>query len=191
MDLAFKHLRLKNGTSDLQRTLMPVSVAENAENSMVTWNRLDDVDKPRWTVELEAYGLQALTTDYIRGLGQVHLEDVQVLILLAALFQDLPYGDDHVDCPSVSSEATMKLGDDIIQRVLCDTVHYDACYDLSCNTQYRDVSVVVTGCSDLSLLSLYSWTMLASLNLSWGTEPLTQIAASTQWAWLRWPLLPP
>ena len=96
---------------------MPVSVAENAENSMVTWNRLDDVDKPRWTVELEAYGLQALTTDYIRGLGQVHLEDVQVLILLAALFQDLPYGDDHVDCPSVSSEATMKLGDDIC-RVL-------------------------------------------------------------------------
>ena len=43
----------------------------------------------------------------------------------------------------------------------------------------------------LSPLSLYSWTMLASLNLSWGTEPLTQIAASTQWAWLQWPLLPP
>ena len=41
----------------------------------------------------------------------------------------------------------MTLGDDVIQRVLCGTVQYDACYDLSCNTQHRDASVVITGCS--------------------------------------------
>ena len=113
------------------------SVFHCASHHSIT-KRLDDVDQPRWTVELEAYGLQALMTNYITGIGQVHLQGVQVLILLAALFQD---------CPSVSSEATKTLGEDIIQRVLCDTVQYDACYDLSCNTQHRDASVVITGCS--------------------------------------------
>ena len=50
--------------------------------------------------------------DRIKGLGQVHKEDVQALILLAALFLDLSYGEYYVDCPSVSPEGTLTLGDE-------------------------------------------------------------------------------
>ena len=50
--------------------------------------------------------------DRIKGLGQVHKEDVQALILLAALFLDLSYGEYYVDCPSVSPEGTKTLGDE-------------------------------------------------------------------------------
>ena len=50
--------------------------------------------------------------DRIKGLGQVHKEDVQALILLAALFLDLSYREYYVDCPSVSPEGTLTLGDE-------------------------------------------------------------------------------
>ena len=50
--------------------------------------------------------------DGIKGLGQVHKEDVQALILLAALFLDLSYEEYYVDCPSVSPEGTLTLGDE-------------------------------------------------------------------------------
>ena len=40
--------------------------------------------------------------DRIKGLGQVHKEDVQALILLAALFLDLSYGEYYVDRKYVS-----------------------------------------------------------------------------------------
>ena len=56
----------------------------------------------------------AVTTACIKRLGQVHQKDVQVAILLAALFFDLSHGEEHVDCPLVSPEATLTLGD-IIQ----------------------------------------------------------------------------
>ena len=114
--------------------------------------RPDDVENPQWTAKVEEYGPQALTTDPIKGLGQVHKENVKVLILLTALFLDLSYGEYHVDCPSVSSEGTLTLRDDIIQEVVCDTVQYDARHDLSCNTQKRDASVVVTECSVIFVL---------------------------------------
>ena len=81
--------------------------------------RSDDVENPQWTAKLEEYGQKALTTNRIEGLGQVHKENVQVLILLAALFLDLSYGEYHVDCPSVSSEGTLTLRDDIMQEVPC------------------------------------------------------------------------
>ena len=81
-----------------------------------------DVENPQWTAKLEEYGPQALTTNCIEGLGQVHKENVQALILLAELFLDLSHGEYHVDCPSVSSEGTVTLRDDIIQEVVCDTV---------------------------------------------------------------------
>ena len=51
-------------------------------------------------------------TDRIKGLGQVHKEDVQALILLALFFLDLSYGEYYVDCPSVSPEGTLTLGDE-------------------------------------------------------------------------------
>ena len=51
--------------------------------------RPDDVENPQWTAKLEEYGPRVLTTDPIEGLGQVHKENAQVLILLAALFLDL------------------------------------------------------------------------------------------------------
>ena len=114
--------------------------------------RPDDVEKPQWTAKLEEYGPQALTTDPIEGLGQVHKENAQVLTLLAALFLDLSYGEYHVDCPSVSSEGTLTLRHNIIQEVVCDTVQYDTRQDLSWNTQQRDASVVVTGCSVIFVL---------------------------------------
>ena len=65
---------------------------------------------------LRSYGQQTLTTDCIKGLSQVHKEDVQVLILLAYFpWIFTSYGEDYVDCPSVSLEAAMlTLGDDII-----------------------------------------------------------------------------
>ena len=50
--------------------------------------------------------------DGIKGLGQVNKEDVQALILLAALFLDLSYEEYYVDCPSVSPEGTMTLADE-------------------------------------------------------------------------------
>ena len=50
--------------------------------------------------------------DGIKGLGQVHKEDVQALILLAALFRVLSYGEYYVDCPCVSPEGTLTLGDE-------------------------------------------------------------------------------
>ena len=50
--------------------------------------------------------------DGIKGLGQVNKEDEQALILLAALFRDLSYGEYYVDCPSVSPESTLTLGDE-------------------------------------------------------------------------------
>ena len=81
-----------------------------------------DVENPQWTAKLEEYGPQALTTNRIEGLGQLHKENVQALILLAELFLDLSHGEYHVDCPSVSSEGTVTLRDDIIQEVVCDTV---------------------------------------------------------------------
>ena len=84
--------------------------------------RPGDVENPQWTAKLEEYGPQALTTNRIEGLGQVHKENVQALILLAELFLDLSYEEYHVDCPSVSSEGTVTLRDDIIQEVVCDTV---------------------------------------------------------------------
>ena len=93
-----------------------------------------------------------ITTDRIEGLGQVHKENVKVLILLAALFLDLSYGEYHVDCPPVSSEGTLTLRDDIMQEVVCDTVQYDTRQDLSWNTQQRDASVIVTGCSVIFVL---------------------------------------
>ena len=114
--------------------------------------RPDDVENPQWTAKLEKYGPQALTTDPIEGLGQVQKENAQVLILLAALFLDLSYGEYHVDCLSVSSEGTLTLRDDIIEEVVCDTVRYDTRQDLSWNTQQRDASVVVTGCSVIFVL---------------------------------------
>lgn len=82
--------------------------------------RPDDVDKSRWTAKLEEYGQQTLTTDCIKSLGQVHKEDVQVLILLAYIsWFFTSYGEDYVDCPSVSLEAAMlTLGDDIMQLVV-------------------------------------------------------------------------
>ena len=114
--------------------------------------RPDDVENPQWTAKLEEYGPQALTTDPGEGLGQVHKENAQVLILLAALFLDLSYGEYHVDFVSVSSEGTLTLRDDIIQEVVCDTVQYDTRQDLSWNIQQRDASVVVTGCSVIFVL---------------------------------------
>ena len=114
--------------------------------------RSDDVENPQWTAKLEEYGPQALTTDPIEGLGQVHKENALVLILLAALFLDLSYGEYHVDCLSVSSEGTLTLRDDTIEEVVCDTVQYDTRQDLSWNTQQRDASVVVTGCSVIFVL---------------------------------------
>ena len=84
--------------------------------------RSDDVENPQWTAKLEEYGPQAHTTDRIEGVGQVHKENVKVLILLAALFLDLSYGEYYVDCSSVSSEGTLTLSDDIMQEVVCDTV---------------------------------------------------------------------
>lgn len=80
----------------------------------------DDVDKSRWTVKLEEYGQQTLTTDCIKGLGRVHKEDVQVLILLAYFFWIFTsYGEDYVVCLCVSLQASMlTLGDDIIQLVV-------------------------------------------------------------------------
>ena len=102
--------------------------------------RSDDVENPQWTAKLEEYGQKALTTNRIEGLGQVHKENAQVLILLAALFLDLSYGEYHVDCPSVSSEGTLTLRDDIMQEVVCDTVQYDTLQDPSWNTQKRDAS---------------------------------------------------
>ena len=50
--------------------------------------------------------------DGIKGLGQVNKEDVQALILLAALFLDLSYEEYYVDCPSVSPEGTLTLADE-------------------------------------------------------------------------------
>ena len=76
--------------------------------------RPDDVDKPRWTAKLEEHGSQAVTTACIKRRGQVHQKDVQVAILLAALFFDLSYGEEHVNCLLVSPEATLTLGN-IIQ----------------------------------------------------------------------------
>lgn len=69
---------------------------------------------------LRSYGQQTLTTDCIKGLGRVHKEDVQVLILLAYFsWIFTSYGEDYVDCLSVSLEAAMLiLGDDIIQLVV-------------------------------------------------------------------------
>ena len=49
-------------------------------------------------------------TDRIKVLGQVHKEDVQALILFAALSLDISYGEYYVDCPSVSPEGTLTLG---------------------------------------------------------------------------------
>ena len=42
----------------------------------------------------------------------MHKEDVEALILLAALFLDLSHGEYYVDCPSVSPEGTLTLGDE-------------------------------------------------------------------------------
>ena len=69
---------------------------------------------------LSSYGQQTLTTDCIKGLGRVHKEDGQVLILLAYFsWIFTSYGEDYVDCLSVSLEAAMLiLGDDIIQLVV-------------------------------------------------------------------------
>lgn len=65
---------------------------------------------------LRSYGQQTLTTDCIKGLSQVYKEDVQVLILLAYFsWIFTSYGEDYVDCSSVSLEAAMlTIGDDII-----------------------------------------------------------------------------
>ena len=51
------------------------------------------VENAQWTAKLEEYSPQALTTDRIEGLGQVHKENAQVLILLAERFLDLSYGE--------------------------------------------------------------------------------------------------
>lgn len=63
-----------------------------------------------------------------------------------------------------SAESTMTLGDDIIRRVVCGTVQYDALMRAmifpAIRTQHRDASV-----DALLPLSLYRWTMLAYLNL--------------------------
>ena len=155
--LALNRLRSKNRTSHLWRTVMPVSVAESAENSMVAnIKRVGASIQPFLTLlesgNGEEYGPQALTIDPIEGLGQVHKENALVLSLLAALFLDLSYGEYHVDCPSVSSEGTLTLRHNIIQEVVCDTVQYDTRQDLSWNTQQRDASVVVTGCSVIFVL---------------------------------------
>ena len=68
------------------------------------------------------------------------------------IFSDLSYGEYHVDCRAVSPEGTRTLGDETIEEAVCDTAQYDACHDLSWNTQQRDASVVVTGCSVISVL---------------------------------------
>ena len=68
------------------------------------------------------------------------------------IFLDLCYGEYHFDCPSVFPEGTLTLGHEIIQEVACDTAQYDECHEISWNTQRRDASVAVTGCSVIFVL---------------------------------------
>ena len=68
------------------------------------------------------------------------------------IFLDLSYGEYHVDCPSVSPEGTLTLGQEIIQEVVCDTAQYDEFHEISWNTQRRDASVAVTRCSVIFVL---------------------------------------
>ena len=54
----------------------------------------------------------------------------------------------------------------------CDTVQYDACYDFSCNTQHRDASVVITGCSvTFVLVQLDDVGVLELILRHWALDP--------------------
>ena len=124
--------------------VIPASVLESAENSMVANIRLnrvgakshpcftpldtgkgsdtavfhyashhaimersDDADKLWWTAKLGQNGPQALTTDGIKRLRQVHKQDVEVLVLFTALLLQLAKSEDHVDCSPIAPEATL------------------------------------------------------------------------------------
>ena len=121
-------VRVKRAGASTQPCLMPLDKGKGSDTNLFfhyashhsNKERPDDVDKSRWTAKLEEYGQQTLTTDCIKGLGRVHKEDVQVLILLAYFsWIFTSYGEDYVVCLCVSLEASMlTLGDDIIQLVV-------------------------------------------------------------------------
>ena len=78
-------------------------------NATYTASDLRQEDHLRDVRVLHSNHTSNLPTDLIKGLGQVHKEDVRALILLAALFLDLSYGEYYVDRPSVSPEGTLTL----------------------------------------------------------------------------------
>ena len=103
----------------------------------------DDADEPFWTTELGQDGPQTPTADGIKSLCEIHKQYVEVLVLLAALLLYLAYREDHVYCSPVMPEASLALGDYIVQQVLSDAVQDDTGHDLPCYAQERDATVVV------------------------------------------------
>ena len=103
------------------------------------------------------------------------------------LFPEIPWI--GVDCPTVSSEGTLTLRDDIMQEVVCDTgsVWYAPRSFLEYSTARCFCDCHRMFCHLCSCTGWSCWRPWSPEALS----PCRKTAASTQWAWLRWPLLPP
>lgn len=123
------NVRVKRAGTRTQPCLMPLETGKGSDTNLFfstmpaiipTRRDLMMLTNLGGQPSLRSYGQQTLTTDCIKGLGRVHKEDVQVLILLAYFsWIFTSYGEDYVDCLSVSLEAAMLiLGDDIIQLVV-------------------------------------------------------------------------
>ncbi|VDL96363.1 unnamed protein product [Schistocephalus solidus] len=79
----------------------------------------------------------------VKGFRQIHEGSEEASAHLQALLLQLVSGEDHVDCSSVSSEATLALREQNLFQVSVQAIEENAGEDLSGDDQLRDSSVVV------------------------------------------------
>ena len=97
--------------------------------------RLQEVDRLCRASERFQNGPQSCPADGVKGLCQIHREEVDVLSLFPALLSGLSGGKDRVPCASVAAETPLSLGDNALQEVFSQSVDKDASQEFTSYAQ--------------------------------------------------------
>ena len=105
----------------------------------------DDGDELSWASVLHHDFPKTLSTNSVKGLGQIDIGGVQVDILFLTFLLKLSCSKHHVDSPASFPETALAFRWETFFKVRNETIQQNSCQNLAFNRKQGDSMVVVTG----------------------------------------------
>ena len=102
----------------------------------------EDGEKSGGTAKARQNFPQSITTDSIKGLGEVYESCIKTNVLFSAFLLYLPQHEDHVCGSSVRPEPTVAFWRVFLYYRRDEPIQQDASQDFACNGDQGDASIV-------------------------------------------------